>query len=336
LKIVSFPSLSRKLAGERGFQITVFVYCSLLLVWAPARAFAWGQATHAYFARELGQGMLNSQEIYGATVPDLFNLMLDSPYYDYLLGQTHYQYTHVKMKARRMGLDTFAFGFVSHNEGWGADYTAHKRGRTTRGGYVVTKAELLAPKLMPQLEQIIDHAEIPNGFLLVGPLASALAHPLIEMAIDLLIKRNEDPSIGQAIFYSAQDRPSSVPELLVAAYARNLARHMEVSEEAASEMIREAEADFQQLMIGYGESLTQEEPEAIQDLADQGAALVNTFLESATGRDVNVSPEVLAAFINLAISEVEGDYGQEVAATLSYLKHRSHIYIWLHSLPKKN
>ena len=154
--------------GERGFLITVFICSCLLLVWGPARAFAWGGATHAYFARELGQGMLNSQEIYGATVPDLFNLMLDLPYYDYLADQTHYQYAQIKTRARRMGLDAFAFGFVSHNEGWGADYTAHRRGRTTRGGYVITKSESLAPKLKPQMEEIMDHAGIPYAFLLAG------------------------------------------------------------------------------------------------------------------------------------------------------------------------
>ena len=306
------------------------------MVWVPSSAFAWGQATHAYFARGLGQGKLNSQEIYGATVPDLFNLMLDSPYYDYLVDQTHYQYAQIKMKARRMGLDAFAFGFVSHNDGWGADYTAHKRGRTTRGGYIITKSELLAPMLRPQLEEIIDNAGIPYAFLLAGQLASELAHPLIETAIDLLIKRNEDPSIGPAIFHSAQDRPSSVPDLLVAAYARKFAHHMKVSEEAASEMIREAEAEFQQLMIRYGEILTQEESEAIQDLADQGAALINTLVKSAIGKDLDMPPEVMAEFINLAISEVEGDYGEEVAATLAYLKHRIILSIWLRQILKKN
>jgi hypothetical protein len=68
-----------KFMGERGFLIVVIICSLLLLVLVPTLAFPWGQATHAYFAKELGQGMLNSQEIYGATVPDLFNLNFDSP-----------------------------------------------------------------------------------------------------------------------------------------------------------------------------------------------------------------------------------------------------------------
>jgi len=322
--------------GERGSLTASFIPWFLLLVLVPASAFAWGQATHAYFAGELGQGKLNSQEIYGATVPDLFNIVLDSSDYDYLVDQTHDQYTQVRMKARRMGLDAFAFGFVSHNQRWGADYTAHKKGRTTRRGFVITKSVFLAPKLKPQMEEMIDQAGVSNAFLLAGPLASGLAEPLIETAIDLLIKRNEDPGIGADLFHSAQNRPSSVPDLLVAAYARRFAQHMKVSEEEASEMIRQAEAEFRQLMINYGESLSKEEPEAIQDLADQGAALINTLIKSAIGKDVNISPEVIVEFINLAISEVEGDYGQEVAATLSYLKHRNSIIIWLHNILKGN
>jgi hypothetical protein len=312
------------------------VWWLFLILFLPSGAFAWGSATHAYFAKELGQGMLNSQEIYGATVPDLFNLMRDLPDYDYVVDQTHHHFSQVETKARKMGLDTFAFGFVSHNERWGADYTAHKKGRTTREGYVVTKSKLLAQRLKPQLEEILDTAGVPLASLLAGQLSSELAHPLIETAIDLLIKRNEDPSIGLEIFHSAQDRPSSIPDLLVALYARNFARHMKVSEEEAGEMIREAEAEFQQMMILQGEILTQEESEAIQDLADQGAALVNTFLKSATGKDVDTPPEVLAEFINLAISEVEADYGQEVAATLSYLKNRRSLSSYLHRILRKN
>jgi hypothetical protein len=267
-------------------------------------------------------------------VPDLFNLMLDSPYYDYLVDQTHYQYAQIKMKARRIGLDTFAFGFVSHNDRWGADYTAHHRGRTTKRGYVITKSSGLAPKLVSQLQVILNNAGVPPFF--AGLFAPELAHPLIETAVDLLIKRNEDPSIGLELFHSAQDRPASVPDLLVSAYAKGLARHQNLSYDEASQIIREAEAEFQQMMILYGEIFTQEESEAIQDLADQGATLIEGYIKSATGREVDVPSDVLVNFIHLAIQEVEGDYGQEVASTLAYLKHRPSISSYLHRILKEN
>jgi hypothetical protein len=320
--------------GERGFLIVVFICGSLLLVLVPTGAFTWGTATHAYFAKELGQGKLNSQEIYGATAPDLFNLKFDSPYYDYIVDQTHRHETNLKTKARKMGLDTFAFGFVSHNERWGADYTAHRRGRTTKEGYVITKSSGLAPKLKSPLQDILENAGVPSASFFAGLIAPELAHPLIETAVDLLIKRNEDPSIGLEMFDSAQDRATSIPDLLVSAYAKGLARHQKLSYDEASQIIREAEAEYQQMMILYGEVFTQEESEAIQDLADQGATLIEGYIKSAIGKEVDVPSNVLVDFIHLALQEVEGDYGQEIASTLAYLKHRPGISSFLHRILK--
>ena len=280
--------------------------------------------------------MLNSQEIYGATVPDLFNLMRDLPDYEDVAHPTHNHFGQIRIKAWRMALDTFAFGFVSHNERWGADHTAHKKGRTTRGGYVIEKSKSLAPKLTPGLEAILGDAGVSYASVLAGMLSSELAEPLIETAIDLLIKRNEDPAIGEELFHSSQDRPSSVPDLLVAAYAGEFARHMQVSEEEAGEMIRETEAGYQQSMILYGEMLAREETEAIKELAVQGAVLVNTFLQSASWGEISLSADLLEEFIGLAISEVEGDYQQEIAETLSYLQHRSTLSQWLHRILKRN
>jgi hypothetical protein len=278
--------------------------------------------------------MLNSQEIYGATVPDLFNLEFDLPYYDYMVDRTHSHETTVKTKARNLGLDTFAFGFVSHNERWGADYTAHRNGRTTEGGYVITKRDGLAPKLISPLQDILENAGVPYASFFAGLFAPELAHPLIETAVDLLIKRNEDPSIGLELFHSAQDRPASVPDLLISAYAKGLAKHQKLSYDEASQIIRDAEAEFQQMMILYGEVFAQEESETIQDVAEQGAILIEGYIQSATGKEVDVPSEVLVDLLHLAIQEVEGDYGQEIASTLSYLKSRSTIKTYLRRILK--
>ena len=61
-------------------------------------------------------------------------------------------------------MDIFAFGFISHNEKWGADYTAHKNGRTTKKGYVITKSSLLEPKVMFHLQAALDDAGVPYSF----------------------------------------------------------------------------------------------------------------------------------------------------------------------------
>ncbi len=309
---------------------------TISVLFIPTAAFSWGQATHAYFAKELSNGVLDSGEIYGATAPDIFNLMFDSPYYDYLVQQTHHQSLKVKMRARRMKLDSFAFGFISHNESWGADYTAHIKGLTTRKGYVITKRDLLAPKLRPQLQVILNDAGVQYASLIAGPLADGLAHPLIEAAVDLLIKRNEDPLIGVEIRDSAESRPAAVPDLLVAAYAGGLSHSMKISPEDASGIIREAESVFRQIMIRYGEILTEDEPVAMSDLAEQGAALIESYVESIVGTNVDIPSDVLVEFLGLAVQQVEDDYQTEIEATLAYLKGRKEISNYLRCIQSRS
>jgi hypothetical protein len=293
----------------------------------PPDVFAWGPVTHAYFAKQLGEGKLNAEEIYGATVPDLFNLMLDSPNYDDLLRLTHEQATKVKTKAPKMGLEDFAFGFVSHNEVWGADTTAHERGRTTPEGYVVTQSRVLALSLKPPLQDILEQGGVSSPSFIAGALAAGVSEPFIETAIDLLIKRNEDPSIGSALRQSAQDRPPTVQDLLAAAYGKRLSRKMEVSEEEAIAFIRESETQYQQLMVRYGEIFTEEEPQALQALAAQGSGLLEGYLTLFTGKEITISPELIVQFLTLAIEQVEDTYQEELTSTLSYLKGRMKSYL---------
>jgi hypothetical protein len=226
-----------------------------------------------------------------------------------------------------MGLESFAFGFVSHNEKWGADDSAHRNGWTTREGYIIAQSTLLGPQLRPQVQVILENSGVPLASLVAGVLAPQLAHPIIETAIDLLIKRNEDLLIGQELLQSALDRSSIVPDLLVAAYGKSLARRMNVSEEEAGDFIRDAEAEFREMMLRYGEILSKDEEEAIQDLANEGAALIQEYIGSVTGTQVEVPPEVLGEFLHLAIQQVEENYDGEIAATLSYLQLRLDRYL---------
>jgi len=308
-------------------RVFVLFTCLFFLISLPLEVFAWGSGTHAYFAKQLSEGKLNAEEVYGATVPDLFNLMLDSPYYDDLVGLTHKQATKVKTKARKMGLEDFAFGFVSHNEVWGADYTAHESGRTTLEGYVVTQSRVLALSLKPSLQDILEQGGISSPSFIAGALAAGVSHPFIETAIDLLIKRNEDPSIGSALRQSAQDRPPAVQDLLVTAYGKSLARKTKMSEEEAINFIRESETQYQQLMVRYGEILTEEEPLALQALADQGSGLLKEYLTLLTGKEIDIPPDLIIEFLTLAIQQVEDTYQGELTSTLTYLKGRMRSYL---------
>ena len=301
----------------------MFTICLILISFA--NALAWGTATHAYLAHGAGQGALNSQEFYGGTVPDLFNLMLDSPDYDYLVDRTHYHFGKVQKEAQGTDLEPFAFGFVSHNEKWGADRTAHRKGLTTPGeGYIIAQSTLLGPQLQPQIQTILIESGIDPviASLLAGPLSVQLAHPIAETAVDLLIKRNEDPSIGQELLLSAQDRPSAAPDLLVAAYGKSIAHRMNISEEEAGSFIRNAETEFRDKMIRYGEILGKSEEEAIQDLSNEGGTLIDGYLQIVTGVEIHVPAEVLTDFLHLALQQVKENYHAEIAATLSRLQRR--------------
>ena len=308
---------------RRYFRVFALVFSLFLgMILGPRSALAWGSATHAYIAEAFHQEEANPLEVYGGMAPDLFNLMTDSPEYDYLIKQTHRSYNKVVKKAKGTELAAFAFGFATHNETKGADYTAHRKGCTTKEGYVITKSDELAPKLRPAIEGILESAGVEWASLWAGPLALELAHPVIEMAVDLLIKRNESPLIGTVVFESARDRPSTVADLLIEAYAAGFSKRLDLSYEEASEFIRGAEAEFQQLMIRYGEILILEEEEAIQELAVQGASLIEGYVETTLGTHVEFPEEVIVDFLHLARAQVEMTYGQEIALTIESVRKR--------------
>ncbi len=130
-------------------KIFHYAFLLILIFSFPEKGLTWGSATHAYIAKQLGGGITDPQMLYGAAAPDFF-YDLSYPGYNYLSKQAHTSIANLKAKARKANMDAFAFGFISHNEKWGADYTAHKKGRTIKKGYVVTKADLLdAEALVP-------------------------------------------------------------------------------------------------------------------------------------------------------------------------------------------
>lgn len=286
----------------------------------PAGLMAWGPATHAYIAKGLQLNDPSTQEIYGAVAPDMFNLPEGSPYHTYLAEQAHNHFMGLALEARSRHLEAFVLGFISHNERWGADFTAHLNGMTVKRGYVVTKSYTLAPQLRPSLEILFENAGVPVAFWWSSQLAPVLSHSLVEAAVDLLIRRNDDPAIGLDLFISANQRPSSVSDLMVSTYAQRFALDMELSLDEATQTIEEAEETFRQEMILYSNTLDQGEPASIQALTERGVHWVNTLIQSATGQSLKMPSSLLGEFLDLAFKEVEGDYRQEIVETLANLK----------------
>jgi len=307
--------------------------CAFLLILItsfPEKGLAWGSLTHAYIAKQLGKGITDPQMLYGAAAPDFF-YDLNYPGYNYLSKQAHTSIANLKAKAREANMDAFAFGFISHNEKWGADYTAHKKGRTTKKGYVVTKSSLLTPKLLFHLQAALDEAGVPYSFFLARTLASNLAHKLIETAIDLQIRLHEDTSIGLDFLNSVQSASDNIPDLLADTYGYGLSKQLRIPKEDAARIITEAELDFRKLMVRYGELLSGKDPADLQ-MWEEGAALLSTALKNITGKDVVIQPEVMEEFLNLATQEIEADYAKEISATVSYLKKRKEINSYLKTI----
>lgn len=300
------------------------ILCTILLAATLAPdAHAWGAITHAYLVSELGHrgGMPNAQEIYGSTLPDMFNLMYGSPYMDYLWTETHYGFMKIANRCAGRNLEAFAFGFASHNDAWGADLTAHHDARTMPGeGYVIRKVNELVPVLKPQLIDILTAAGVPDAETIADEAAPGLAENFVETAVDLLVKENEDPLVGYRLAIAAQLRDYRVPYRIFGAYARDFADEFDIPLLEATTILLRAEKDYRDLMRTYGIIFTMEMSESISFLVQWGAGLAAEFLKAETGVDIDVSPSILEDFLyDEVLPRVETDYGAEIAATFDYL-----------------
>jgi hypothetical protein len=265
--------------------------------------YGFGSATHAYIAREVGnkQGPTNLQEVYGALLPDAFNVLFGDPYQDHLATLTHYEFMKLVEKAESKDDKALAYGFASHNEAWGADRAAHISSPThPDSGYVTRKSDELSTILEPQVRLFLLFSGVPNPDIVVDEVLPTVAHTAIETAIDLLICQKEDPDIGERLLLAAQTRGWSAPILLCKAYA--------------------AEGEFRQQMELYGTALSQEDP--VDVLAQQGAELAKLLLAAKQGIIVDVPVDLMKQIMNAAIDAVKNDYAAELAATVTYVRQQ--------------
>jgi hypothetical protein len=233
----------------------------LMLILTASAGFAWNAATHAYIEENLNKktgkstpDILNNR-IYGANALDLFNDNFYLPYLafaDYFHSTSEEYFLKAWQIASNKDEKAFAYGFVSHNNKWGMDSTAHISGKTygKDTGYVIAKAQALAAILRPYLPEemsAIDEETLVN-----------LCHYLVESGVDFLV-REKDPLIGSKLMNAAYARSESVPTLLANAYKADFAYIAIISENEAANTIIEAEENFQASMIGYGWVLAQDD-----------------------------------------------------------------------------
>lgn len=294
----------------------LMVLCSL-----SSPLYGWGSATHAYIAHQIGvwQGASSLNEVYGAVLPDVFNVMFGDPYQGQLWMQTHYEFTKPVEYAEFESDKALVIGFASHNEVWGADQTAHISSIVHPGqGYVVRKQNELAAVLEPRIRLFLLLGGVSNVNTVIDEILPTVAHAAIETAVDLLISRNEDPDVGLRLAMAARTRGWSAPILLCKAYAADFAATAGTSEAVATPLIVAAESEFRLQMELYGTLLSQEDPVAA--LAEQGADLASLLLAAEMGIVVDIPADLMREILNTAIDIVKDDYAAELAATITYVR----------------
>jgi hypothetical protein len=298
------------------------VICSAViavLILLPSMAFAWGWAVHCYIDEQLSTKwqIRNANQLYGGFIPDMFLYRFDAPKYrDYLSDQTHNNFMPVWEAAKSVPGKAAAFGFVSHNEEWGIDSTAHVSCLTCgeETGYVIAKAEVLAPILkliLSQYDLNLDDVVVVE-----------IAHEFVEYGVDILLKENLDPTIGAKIAAAASPPNPNIPLVVEKAYAEDFAENFGIRYPDALQFFKSSEKQFRQVMAFYGQALMQDRDTAIYLLAQRLAEVAEAYLATY---GITLPPELditpLAQFgISTAMQICALDFENEVNATSEFVQ----------------
>lgn len=300
---------------------------SLVFVMPPA-AFSWNQPTHAYIADQVGArvGRDNLNEMWGSVTPDFFNFVFDPALCPgWISDQTHGTYSDTFLKVWRAAdtrdEDALAFGFVTHNQAWGADHAAHIACRTCGqdDGYVIVKARQLLSAPYPAKPDRTFGYVFENTLGMSPDEASLVAHVVIEEAVDIRLANEVDPLIGRKLATAARSETKRFQSLLVKAFSADYADYCFGGDNSkAAEVLTAAEKKHRKDMIFIGEAISRPEQDAVQLLAEQLVGVFPDFL----GRTLPVSDEDAVEIVGAAIFSSMAtcdDYKEEIDATVEFV-----------------
>jgi hypothetical protein len=308
-------------------SLSLFFPILLVIALAWPTAGAWERGTHAFIADQLkkANGPYNIEEMYGAMAPDAFNYLFTQPYIlyrDFLYDQTHHYFLKIQQAVKYGYEKSSSYGFISHNDTWGADSTAHHASLTLLPdeGYVITKAKLLDEYLK---SVSTDYADLFAGNEAV---ALEVCHNIIEAAGDIVLARY-DHSVGQKITQIAARPKANMQNLMARAYSKGLADFSQTTAapltlEQAEQLIRATENEFRTACVAYGWLLQQDESIILENVIEQFKQLATVFLSAAgiTPPSDELLTALLQASFQAAIGLIETDYMTEVMATVDMLK----------------
>jgi hypothetical protein len=275
-----------------------------LLALAAAPAAAWGPAVHAFVADHIGKADgANVFEMYGAMLPDACYFAFDPAVdQDACAAYVHDQYLRMWDEAYDPVTEALGFGYVSHNNDWGADRTAHAR----FWGYIVTRARFMAV-LLRSNEILRD---------LPFEVRESIAHTVLEAATDVQVLR-VDPDIGGKIMMAAES-----------SLEYGFGEHFAAVYPELGDLAMPLEAGFQQAMFGYGFALSQgSEEAAIGALATMFAPYADTWVPGGLPDGVDAE-ELIVQLIELGIVLTANDFPPVLEATRKYVRSS----LWWHGI----
>jgi len=227
------------------FEVLLLVIAVIL---SPSLGQAFNSATHIYIAEQVFPFALNKIDLYyGSIAPDLSMYVNQPQNWPDAFMETHYSIT-LPYAWWNSTQRAFAKGWQTHNEKWGADFYAHGT-YPNYDGYVITQAIILAT--IPGFEMYLD---IPPNY--------EMAHFAIEVAIDLLLLKYYDPSLGLKLFWAAKYRSSQDLNLMAKTFV--------LDNEPDLPTLSGAESTFRDLVFNYATVLMLPAPFRMTTLGDLG------------------------------------------------------------------
>ena len=302
---------------------------ALLITLGTSLGFGWGTLTHVYFANHLGArfGPLNQNEIYGATLNDVFGFDFTSNGFtaDYALHTSQDVLWGLYYSAAGAEAKAAFYGMITHNN---IDLPANIRGADfyAHGVYPLPLNPYSGGWIIEQGNTLVTNPEIYNYVVGLFPpetdqgtilfFLSMVGHNLTETAVDILVRDREDPLAGARLLLAAQNRSNEVPQVLGGVLAAAGLY------DAGGAM--KAEAAWQTQMKDYGKLFMLPDKLLIPQIATQTAGVALMFLQGlGVTPTSDIDPAKIVEFIHIAMNQVRPSYRHELAEVLCTLEKHS-------------
>jgi hypothetical protein len=247
----------------------------------PSQVKAFNSATHIYIADHVFPFASDKIDLYyGSIAPDLsIYIPYDATWpLDEAFMDTHYYSVDLPYGWWKPTPKDFPKGWKTHNEIWGADFYGHGPlyHRNPDGSYTVTGYDGYVIK---RAEELISWASSEYLF----DLDPGLAHFAVEVAIDLLLLKNDDPDLGYKLLWAASYPSPEDMILLSLVFSEHL------------QTLNEGESIFRVLVINYATALISPEDSRMEALGILGA-------EIAAGMEVEIDSLMVQEILKKAIS----------------------------------